>query len=54
VGVVRGHRIGNLLEPGDRIQEAVRDVLHWRSFHHAVSAVSGEGGLAALFDECGR
>jgi hypothetical protein len=29
---VRGHGVGNLLEPGDRLQEAVRDVLHWRSF----------------------
>jgi hypothetical protein len=49
-----GHGVGNRLESGDRIQEAVRDVLHWRSFHRAVSAASVEGGLAALPDECGR
>jgi hypothetical protein len=54
VGVVGGHGIGDLLEPGDRIQEAVRDVLHWRSFHQAIPAASVESGLAALPDECGR
>src|SRR5215204_7662034 len=47
VGVVGAHGIGNRLQPGDRIQEAIRNVLHWRSFHHAVSAASMEGSLAA-------
>src|SRR5215204_7020886 len=48
VGVVGAHGIGNRLQPGDRIQEAIRDVRHWRSFHHAVSPASVEGGLPAF------
>ena len=30
VGVVGAYGIGNRLQPGDRVQEAVRDVVHWR------------------------
>jgi hypothetical protein len=40
-----GDGVGNRLEPGDRIQEAVRDVVLWRSFRHAVSAASVEAAL---------
>jgi enamine deaminase RidA (YjgF/YER057c/UK114 family) len=46
VGVMGVYGIGNRLQPGDGVQEAVRDVVHSRPFHHhADPAASMDGSL---------